>query len=214
MLRAALKLGASDVHLAGGSPPLARVCGELLDVPGLPALSGDDCRTLVYSALTERQRAAFESELELDASFNVPGVSRFRMNVLLHLGTVEAVFRVIPLSVPTPEELGLGPTMMGLADLPNGLVLVTGPTGSGKTSTLACMIQQINRARRRHVITIEDPVEYVYPRGKSLIRQREVGADTRSFRDALKHALREDPDVILVGEMRDLETISLALTAA
>ena len=169
---------------------------------------------MIYSFLSEAQRARLEEELELDCSFSVPGLGRYRANVLHQRGSVECALRAVPSAIPTPESLGLGPAAMGLAELPRGLVLVTGPTGSGKSTTMACLIDRINATSRRHILTIEDPIEFVYPKRQALIRQREVGSDTKSFAEALRRALREDPDVILIGEMRDLETISLALTAA
>ena len=214
ILRTAVESRASDVHLTAGKPPLMRLAGEIAEVPGFPHLSQADCQKLIYSILFDEQRAVFEQKLELDRSFDVPGLARFRVNVLQQRGVVEAVFRVIPTEIPTPELLGLGPTTMALADLPRGLILVTGPTGSGKSTTLACMVDYINLYYTKHIITIEDPIEYVHASRRCIIRQREVGTDTRSFQEALRHALRQDPNVILVGEMRDLETISLVLTAA
>ncbi|MFA6030255.1 MAG: type IV pilus twitching motility protein PilT [Elusimicrobiota bacterium] len=214
VLSAAVRMGASDLHLSAGCPPMARARGEVVPVPGLPVIAAEECRKMVLSLLYDEQRARFEEKLELDCSIQVPGLARFRMNVLQQKGMVEAVFRVIPAAIPTPEYLGLGPTAMGLADLPRGLVLVTGPTGCGKSTTLACMLEYINQRYRKHIITLEDPIEYVYANRRSIVRQREVGTDTHSFSEALRHALRQDPDVIMVGEMRDLETISMALTAA
>jgi twitching motility protein PilT len=214
ILKRAVSMGASDIHLSKGCPPLARVDGELMEVPGFSVLRPEIARSLIFALLYENQRAKFEDELELDCTVTVPGLSRFRTNVLAQQGSVEAVLRVIPSKIPKPETLGLGPATMELADLPRGLVLVTGPTGCGKSTTLACLVDRINTRSAKHVITIEDPIEYAYTRKRALIRQREVGGDTKSFREALRRAMRQDPDVILVGEMRDLETISLALTAA
>lgn len=214
ILKAAVAIRASDVHLATGLPPVARVDGQLLPMAGFPAMTGEACKALVYSLLSDALRAAFERDLELDASLGVAGVGRFRLNALLQRGYVEAVLRVIPPGIPSPEELGLGPSMLALADLPRGLVLVTGPAGSGKSTTTACLLDQINQRHARHIVTIEDPIEFLFPRRRALVRQREVGGDTKSFGAALRHALREDPDVIFIGELRDLETISLALTAA
>ena len=214
ILSVAIARKASDIHLSVGRPPILRVNGELCDLPDAPALDAESCREMVYSFLSEAQRARLEEDLELDCSFAVLGLGRFRANVLYQRGSVECALRAVPSVVPTPESLGLGPGAMSLADLPRGLVLVTGPTGAGKSTTLACLIERINATTRRHVLTIEDPIEFIYPRRQALIRQREVGSDTKSFAQALRHALREDPDVILIGEMRDLETISLALTAA
>ena len=214
ILGVAVASKASDIHLSAGRPPLLRVDGELQDAPGWLPLDAEACKELVYSILAERQRARLEESLELDCSFSAPGLGRFRANVLHQRGNVECALRPVPSEIPTPEALGLGPSAMGLASLPRGLVLVTGPTGSGKSTTLACLIDHINAASRRHILTIEDPIEFLYPRRLALIRQREVGADTKSFDEALRRALREDPDVILLGEMRDRETIALALTAA
>ncbi|MDE2039480.1 MAG: type IV pilus twitching motility protein PilT [Elusimicrobia bacterium] len=214
ILSAALELKASDVHLSAGQPPLARVDGGLLELSGWPSLTEEDCKSLVYSLLREEQRARLEAELELDCSLTISGIGRFRANVFFQRGRVEAALRAVPAVIPTPETLGLGPATMGLSDLPRGLVLVTGPAGAGKTTTLACMVERINASASKHILTIEDPIEFLYPRRRALIRQREVGSDTRSFQEALRRALREDPDVILVGEMRDAETIALALTAA
>jgi twitching motility protein PilT len=214
ILKTAVQSRASDVHLTAGQPPLMRLAGEIAEIPGFPPLSPEVCRSLIYSVLFDEQRAVFEEKLELDCSIELQGLGRFRANVLQQRGIVEAVFRLIPSSIPSPELLGLGPTAMGLADLPRGLVLVSGPTGSGKSTTLACMVEHINLHYKKHIVTIEDPIEYVHATRRSIIRQREVGTDTRSFQEALRHALRQDPDVILVGEMRDQETISLVLTAA
>jgi twitching motility protein PilT len=193
---------------------LLRISGTLVELENWPALDGETCKNLVYSFLGDQQRARLEAEFELDSSFSSPGLGRFRANVLYQRGNVECVLRAVPSAVPTPEVLGLGPAAMSLADLPRGLVLVTGPTGCGKSTTLACLIESINAKHRKHILTIEDPIEFVYPKRLSLIRQREVGMDTKSFEEALRRAMREDPDVILIGEMRDRETIALALTAA
>ncbi len=214
VLAAGLRLRASDIHLSVGAPPLARVNGQIVEIPGFTVLDAETCKRLVYSGLMEQQRARFEQDLELDCALSLPNVARFRMNVMVQRSAVEAVLRAVPPHIPNADMLGLGPTEMGFADLPRGLVLVTGPTGCGKTTTLACLIDYINLKYRKHVITVEDPIEFTYSRKNSLIRQREVGPDTRSFHEALRHALRQDPDVLLVGEMRDLESISLALTAA
>jgi len=214
ILKQAVLMGASDIHLSQGCSPLARVDGELMEIPNFPILTPEVCKSLVFSLLYEDQRAKFEQEQELDCTLSVPGLSRFRTNVLSQQGNVEAVLRVIPSKIPNPETLGLGPATMELADLKRGLVLVTGPTGSGKSTTLACLVDRINQRAAKHIVTIEDPIEYTYLRKRSLIRQREVGGDTKSFREALRRSLRQDPDVILIGEMRDLDTISLALTAA
>jgi len=214
ILKAGVRSGCSDIHLSVGSPPLLRVAGQIVEIPGQPPLDAETCKRLVYSGLMDQQVGSFEAHHELDCSINVPNLSRFRMNVLRQMDCVEAVYRVIPEDIPLPGSLGLGPAVLSLAEIPRGLVLVCGPTGSGKSSTLACMIEQINQKFRRHILTIEDPIEYVYKRKRSIIRQREVGRDTETFKSALRQALRQDPDVILIGELRDLETVSLALTAA
>ncbi|MBI4052322.1 MAG: type IV pilus twitching motility protein PilT [Elusimicrobia bacterium] len=214
ILKTAVQRGASDIHIVIGKPPMMRLHGEMAEIPGFPSLNAEESKRLVYSALYEEQRAKFEEKWELDCSFAIPNLSRFRMNVLLQKNGVESVMRVISSKIPTPEELKLSPAMVKLSELPRGLVLVTGPTGAGKSTTLACLIELINAKYPNHILTIEDPIEFVYESKKSIIRQREVGQQTKSFNDALRHALRQDPDVILVGEMRDLETISLAITAA
>ncbi|MFH1453909.1 MAG: type IV pilus twitching motility protein PilT [Armatimonadota bacterium] len=205
---------ASDLHLAVGSPPSIRVDGQLLPIEGHEALSNDALRGILYKVLTEDQINKFEKDREFDFSYSLPGVSRFRGNLLFQRGTLGGVFRSIPSRPLTLEELNLPPVIQELCDRPRGLVLVTGPTGSGKSTTLAAMIDYINRNRNEHIVTIEDPIEFLHKSQKSIVRQRELGTDTLSFAEALKHVLRQDPDVILVGEMRDLETISLAVTAA
>jgi twitching motility protein PilT len=214
ILRAVTERQASDIHIVIGKPPMIRVRGAIEPLPGFPVLTSEETKRLIYSILYEDQIARFEEKLELDSSYNVPGLSRFRVNILLQKNGVEAVMRLIPSKVPTPKELGLTETIIALTKLPRGLVLVTGPTGSGKSTTLACMIDIINLERKEHILTVEDPIEFVYDMKNCIVRQREVGSQTHSFLDALKHALRQDPDVILVGEMRDLETISLAISAA
>ncbi len=214
ILKTAVGRKASDIHLAVGRAPLMRLNGKIEDIPGFSPLTADETKNLVYSMLFEEQRAKFEANWELDCSFSVPGVSRFRVNAFLQKNGVEAVLRVISSKIPTPEELSLPPSVVGLSELNHGLVLVTGPTGSGKSSTLAALIELINQRVPGHILTVEDPIEFVYESKKSVIRQREVGQNTKSFQAALKSALREDPDVILVGELRDLETIALAVTAA
>ncbi|MBI4345933.1 MAG: Flp pilus assembly complex ATPase component TadA, partial [Elusimicrobia bacterium] len=208
ILDAGLRLRASDIHLAAGAPPLVRVDGVLNELPEFPVLSAESCRALVYSALYDEQRARFERDLELDCALSVPGLTRVRLNVLMQRQSVEAILRIVPTAIPSAEALGLGPTAMSLADFPRGLVLVTGAAGCGKSTTLACLIHHINSRQRRHIVTIEDPIEFVHTRIRSLVRQREVGVDTRSFGQALRHALRQDPDVLLVGELRDLETMA------
>lgn len=204
---------ASDLHLSAGSPPIIRVSGNLRRVKG-DSLSSDDIRTMLYSVMTEDQRADYEKNLELDFAIALGERARFRVNAFTTRLGSSGVFRTIPTEIPTMEDLGLPPIIKRLAILEKGLVLVTGPTGSGKSTTLASMVNHINMHDARHILTIEDPVEFFHTSIKSLINHREVGEDTKSFARALKSALREDPDVILVGEMRDYETISLALTAA
>lgn len=204
---------ASDLHLSAGSPPIIRVNGLLKRVKADP-LSSDDIRTMLYSVMTEDQRAEYEKNMELDFAIALGEKARFRVNGFNTRLGASGVFRTIPTEVPMMEELGLPPVMRRLADLEKGIVIVTGPTGSGKSTTLASMINHINMHHSKHILTIEDPVEFFHSSKKSLINHREVGTDTHSFARALKSALREDPDVILVGEMRDYETISLALTAA
>ena len=214
VLRTAVGSGASDVHLIIGKPPMMRLDGHIQEIPGFPVLNPDECKNLIYSILYEEQRAKFEENWELDCSFAVAGFARFRVNVLLQKNGVEAVMRVISSKIPTPEQLRLTPAITKFASLPRGLVLVTGPTGSGKSTTLACLLEMVNQTRADHILTVEDPIEFVYESKKCIFRQREVGQNTKSFSNALKGALRQDPDVILIGEMRDLETISLAITAA
>ncbi|MFA6031185.1 MAG: type IV pilus twitching motility protein PilT [Elusimicrobiota bacterium] len=214
ILKQAVSAGASDIHLVVGKAPMMRLDGIIQEVPGFAVLSGEDTKRLIYSILYEEQRARFEENWELDCSFAVRGFARFRVNVLLQKNGVEAVMRVISSKIPTPEQLRLTPAAIGFSDLPRGLVLVTGPTGSGKSTTLACIMELINQKEPCHILTIEDPIEFVYDSKKSIFRQREVGQNTKSFTNALRSALRQDPDVILVGELRDLETISLAITAA
>lgn len=204
---------ASDLHLSAGSPAIIRAHGTLKRVKGDP-LSSDDIRTMLYSVMTEDQRSDFERNMELDFAIALGEKARFRVNGFTsRLGTC-AVFRTIPTVIPTMEQLGLPPVMRRFAELERGIILVTGPTGSGKSTTLASMVNHINQHEAKHILTIEDPVEFFHTSIKSLVNHREVGTDTHSFARALKSALREDPDVILVGEMRDYETISLALTAA
>ncbi|MFA6093801.1 MAG: type IV pilus twitching motility protein PilT [Elusimicrobiota bacterium] len=214
ILKQAVGAGASDIHLVVGKPPMMRLNGEIQEVPGFAILSAEDSKKLTYSVLYEEQRARFEDQWELDCSFAVRGFARFRVNVFLQKNGVEAVMRVISSQIPTPEQLRLAPSVMAFADLPRGLVLVTGPTGSGKSTTLASIMEIINQKEACNILTIEDPIEFVYESKKSIFRQREVGQNTKSFTNALRSALRQDPDVILVGELRDLETIQLAITAA
>jgi twitching motility protein PilT len=205
--------GATDLHVSSGSPPLMRVAGKLTPLP-FPSLTASETKNLCYSLLTESQRHRFEEENELDFSFGIRGLSRFRGNLFVQKGTVGGAFRLIPYEVRGLAELGLPPVAGELTKLPRGLVLVTGPTGSGKSTTLASMIDKINRERQEHIVTVEDPIEFVHEHRKCLVNQREVFADTHGFSQALRHVLRQDPDVVLIGEMRDLETVASALTVA
>lgn len=204
---------ASDLHVTDSEPPILRIDGKL-NRTNFPALNRQDLKRMIYGVLTDQQKEMFERQLELDFSLALPGLDRFRVNVHMQKGTVEAAFRRVPLEIPSIQELGIPPIISDLARKANGLVLVTGPTGMGKTTTLAAMINQINMERECLMISIEDPIEFIFTNKKSIIKQREVYSDTHSFADALRHALRQDPNVIVVGEMRDLETISTALTAA
>jgi twitching motility protein PilT len=215
LLRSAVEQGCSDVHLVVGRPPMMRVNGEIRPIsPSFPPLDAEGAKGLIYAMLVEDQRARFETYWELDSSFAVPGLARFRVNVLRTQNGVEAVMRVISSKIPEAEAIGLTPAMIELSALPRGLVLVVGPTGSGKSTTLACLMERANYTRTEHIITIEDPIEFVYEAKKCIVRQREVGQNTKSFANALRACLREDPNIILVGEMRDYETIGLAVTAA
>jgi twitching motility protein PilT len=205
---------ASDLHLKVGNHPILRVNGKLQPLTDMPALSADGIQILIESMMTDDQIQTFRERLEMDFAYSIHGVSRFRVNVFQQRGSMGAAVRSIPMGVPTMDELGLPEIARRLAALPRGLVLVTGPTGSGKSTTLAAMINYVNQNRAVHIMTIEDPIEYLHKDVKSVINQREVGMDTLSFANALRHVLRQDPNVILIGEMRDLETIATALTAA
>ncbi len=209
-----LEKGGSDLHLSVNSPPMIRVHGDLEAVPGYRPVTAHQLQDAVYSILTDKQKQRFEENKELDLAYQLPGAARFRVNLMQQQGSIGAVLRAIPWEILPLEALRMPEILGDFADLPRGLVLVTGPTGSGKSTTLAAIIDKANRTRKGHIITIEDPIEFVHQHRKSLVNQREVGTDTMSFEAALKHALRQDPDIILVGEMRDLETISIALTAA
>ncbi|HLY93784.1 MAG TPA: type IV pilus twitching motility protein PilT [Gaiellaceae bacterium] len=214
LLEQMVGMGASDLHVTVGSPPAFRVRGEIARAQGYDALTADDTRSLLYRVLTSEQQKQFELKRQLDFAYSLPGHARFRVNVYYQREAVGAAFRLIPQEIKTLEELGLPPELHLLAEKPRGLVLVTGPTGSGKSTTLAAIIDEINRNRSEHILTVEDPIEFVHRHKRCIVNQREIGPDATSFADALKAALRQDPDVILVGEMRDLETISTALTAA
>ena len=209
-----IELNASDLHMTAGLPPMMRLNGVLKPIRGYRKLFPQDMQELIYAILTQKQREIFEDKLELDLSYQLPGKARFRVNVFRQRDALGAVMRLIPFGIKTVEDLGLPPQVSNFSRLRRGLVLVTGVTGSGKSTTLAALIDEINRDREDHIMTVEDPIEFLHRHGRSIVNQREVGTDTRSFQDALRHALRQDPDVILVGEMRDLETISTALTAA
>ena len=213
LLRILLDQGGSDLHIAAGSPPRIRVHGKLNPMTS-PALSGTESKQVCYSVLTDIQKHKFEEENELDFSFGLKGLSRFRGNLFVQRGTVAGVFRTIPFQIKSFQELGLPPIIEELSKKPRGLVLVTGPTGSGKSTTLASMIDKINTERAEHIITIEDPIEYLHNSKTALVNQREVGYDTKAFNKALKYILRQDPDVVLLGELRDMETIETALTIA
>lgn len=213
LLLMCIEKAASDLHFTENEPPILRIDGRLLRT-NLEVLNKQDLKKMLYSVLSNTQKEIFERELELDFSLALPGLDRFRVNIHLQKGSVEGAFRRIPIEIPTVEKLGLPKAIADLARKPNGLVLVTGPTGMGKTTTLAAMVDLINSERECLVTCIEDPIEFIYSNKKSIIKQREVYADTHSFAQALRHTLRQDPNVIVVGEMRDLETISTALTAA
>lgn len=213
LLRLMIDKGASDLHITAGSPPRLRINGKLIPME-VPPLTPAETKELCYSILTDLQRYKFEEAQELDLSFGVKGMSRFRANIFIQRGAVAGAFRAIPYKIMSFKELGLPPVVEGLTKKPRGLVLVTGPTGSGKSTTLAAMIDRINQERPDHIITIEDPIEYLHLSKTALVSQREVGSDTHAFKNALKYVLRQDPDVVLIGEMRDLETIETALTIA
>jgi twitching motility protein PilT len=213
LLKAVMDMEGSDLHIATNTPPQVRVDGHLRRLQ-LPELAPAETKQLVYSVLTDGQKKRFEEALELDFSFGIKGLARFRCNVFNQRGAVGAVYRLIPEKIRTFAELGLPPVLATLAERPRGLVLVTGPTGSGKSTTLAAMLDKINTERREHILTIEDPIEYIHTHKGCLVNQREVHSDTASFGNALRAALREDPDIVLIGEMRDLETVEAALKIA
>ena len=214
LLMQVLDTGASDLHLTSGARPALRLNGSLQQLEDQPILTPPVIQRVLYAALTQKHREKFEENLELDFAYSVPGRARFRVNVYRQRDALGAAFRIIPFEIKKLEDLGVPPSVANFASLPRGFVLVTGPTGSGKSTTLASLIDMANRTRAEHIMTVEDPIEFLHRHQKSLVNQREVGEDTWSFANALKHVLRQDPDIILVGEMRDLETISVALTAA
>ena len=214
LLTIMIERGASDLHITTGTPPQIRLHGKLTPLTQFERLTPQDTQRLAYSVLNEGQKQKFEEDNELDLSFGIQGLARFRCNVYRQRGAVAAAIRVIPIKIRSFEELGLPAVVEQLADRPKGLILVTGPTGSGKSTTLAAMVDKINNERNEHIMTIEDPIEFVHHHKKCLVNQREVFSDTQSFKNALKYILRQDPDVVLVGEMRDLETIAAALTIA
>ncbi len=213
LLKMMIEKRASDLHITTGTPPQLRIDGELRPMDG-PPLMAPDTKRLCYSILTDAQKYKFEEENELDLSFGIKGLSRFRANIFMQRGAVATAIRTIPFKILSFEELGLPKVVKDLSDKPKGLILVTGPTGSGKSTTLAAMIDKINNEQHVHIMTVEDPIEYLHHHKKALINQREVNADTKTFKKALKYVLRQDPDIVLIGEMRDLETIEAALTVA
>ena len=214
LLEEMIQKDASDLHITAAERPKLRVDGDIVDSSATEVLTPKDTLQLAYSVLTENQKKRFETEDELDFSFGIQNLARFRGNVFKQRGCVAMVIRMIPFNVRTFQELGLPPILAKLSERPRGLILVTGPTGSGKSTTLAAIIDKINKERKGHIITVEDPIEFIHRHQSCLVNQREIGTDTKTFASALKYALREDPDVILVGEMRDLETVAAALTIA
>ncbi len=214
LLRRMVEQKATDLHISVGNPPRMRIYGKLVPMMDLPKLAPADTQRLCYSVMNEHQKKVFEQKNEVDFSFGIAGLSRFRANVFMQRGSVAGAFRRIPYEVIPLENLGLPPVVKTFVTKPKGLILVTGPTGSGKSTTLAAMIDRINSTMEKHIITIEDPIEYLHPHKRCLVNQREVGSDTESFTTALRYVLRQDPDVVLIGEMRDLESIAAALTVA
>lgn len=214
VLKTAHERNASDVHLTVGIPPKLRIDGGLYDAEGFPRLTPDDTETIAAELLNERQKEHFARHGECDLSFSIPQTGRYRLNVYRQRGSVALAIRLVAFDVPTPEELGIPESVTKLTELNHGLVLVTGPAGSGKSTTLASLVERINTTREMHIITLEDPIEYMHRHARSIVNQREIGLDADSYADALRSALREDPDVIMVGEMRDLDTVSIAVTAA
>jgi twitching motility protein PilT len=213
LLKITMDKKASDLHITSNTPPVIRIHGKLF-ITDFPTLSSEDTKHLIYSILNDEQKAAFEKDKELDFSFSLPGMDRYRVNVHYQRGNIEAAFRRVPREIPSIEELGIPKVAYDFIRKPNGLVLVTGPTGTGKSTTLAAMLNVINSERQEMIISVEDPIEFIHNNKKSIIKQREIYSDTHSFPEALKRVLRQDPNVIVVGEMRDLETIATTLTAA
>jgi twitching motility protein PilT len=214
LLDVVLQRGASDLHLTAGSPPVIRYLGDLIRLEDYPVLTPQTLRTMVYAIISQKQRERLEQELELDMSYSLPGKARFRVNVYFQRDSIGAAFRMIPFEIKPLQDLGLPAVVQEFARLARGFVLVTGPTGSGKSTTLASLVDIVNSERSCHIMTVEDPIEFLHRHKSSIVNQREIGADTHGFTSALKHVLRQDPDVILVGELRDLETIQTAITAA
>ena len=213
LLQASVKYGASDIHLVPERPPFLRINGEMRAL-NVPPFTKEDTERVIFGALTEKLIDKFKVESELDTSLSADSIGRFRVNVLEQKDGIGAVLRVIPTDIPDPAAIGLSDTLVDLTNTPRGMILVTGPTGSGKSTTLASMLNLINKERKEHILTIEDPIEYVYPKLSCVVTQREIGSHSNSFKDSLKRALRQDPDIVLIGEMRDLETIGAALTLA
>ncbi|HDM32493.1 MAG TPA: type IV pilus twitching motility protein PilT [Deltaproteobacteria bacterium] len=213
LLRLMVEKGASDLHITTGTPPQIRIRGALYPLD-MPPLKAQDTKQLCYSILTEAQKHRFEEDMEVDLSFGIKGLARFRVNMFVQRGAVAGVFRMIPYEIQSIETLGLPPVVGTLTQLPRGLVLVTGPTGAGKSTTLAALLDKINKERHGHIVTIEDPIEFVHKHQGCIVNQREIGSDTKGFSNALKYILRQDPDVVFIGEMRDLETMQAALTTA
>jgi twitching motility protein PilT len=214
LLEVVLERGASDLHLTAGTPPTIRLHGDLIKLDDYADLTARDLQGMIYAILPQKMRERLEQELELDMSYSLPGKARFRVNVYFQRDSLGAAFRLIPYEIKNLDDLSLPSVVADLARYPRGFVVVTGPTGSGKSTTLAGMVDIVNRERQAHIMTVEDPIEFLHKHNRCIVNQREVGADTHSFSQALKHVLRQDPDVILVGEMRDLETIATAITAA
>ena len=213
LLKLMVEKGASDLHITTGTPPQIRIRGSLYPLD-MPPLKPQDTKQLCYSILTEAQKHRFEEDMEVDLSFGIKGLARFRVNMFVQRGAVAGVFRMIPYEIQSIETLGLPPVVGTLTQLPRGLVLVTGPTGAGKSTTLAALLDKINKERHGHIVTIEDPIEFVHKHQGCIVNQREIGSDTKGFSNALKYILRQDPDVVFIGEMRDLETMQAALTTA